>query len=54
MRAENLILTIIDVLNGNWPAWVGNVANVVQITGGLAAVVAIVTRRRRPQRKFRR
>jgi len=45
MPALNLIRAILETLNGSWPQWVSNVANVVQITGGLVAVVAILRRR---------
>src|SRR5215472_13696453 len=36
---------VLDTLNANWPRWVGNLANIAQIGGGLAAVVAFLSGR---------
>jgi hypothetical protein len=36
---------VVGTLNANWPRWVGNLANIAQIGGGLAAVVAFLSGR---------
>jgi len=51
--ALNLIQAMLEALNGSWPQWVSNIASVVQITGGLAAVFAILRRRCRLRNRRR-
>jgi hypothetical protein len=51
-RLQRWAVSAIGMLNGNWPPWVSNVANIVQIVGVLAGALALVTARiaKRPSR----
>ncbi len=42
------------VLDGPWPRWVGNLANVAQLLGGLIAAVLFMRSRRRCRAGTRR
>jgi hypothetical protein len=42
---QSVATAALRTLNASWPPWVGNLANLAQIGGGLAAVVAFLFRR---------
>jgi hypothetical protein len=42
-------VVVAGVADLNWPPWIGNLANVVQILGGAAGVLAWMSMRRRRQ-----